>query len=108
MKAHMISQTVVDRDLVWTSVHGIKTKIKDMDDAYLANLYDYLKHRSKKPVDLGRWRFDKELMAVIEVLRKERGLETTFMKRAQIPYKNPAGRWEIWNHKLHCPMEVSS
>ena len=35
--------TMVDRNMTWTSVHGVKTKLVDMDDTYLANLYDFMK-----------------------------------------------------------------
>ena len=35
--------------------------------------------------------------------QQARGLKDEFMERAQIPYKGPAGKWEIWDHDKHCP-----
>jgi hypothetical protein len=31
----------IDRNMVWGSIHGEKTRIKDMDDEYLINLWHY-------------------------------------------------------------------
>ncbi len=91
--------TVVDRDLVWTSCHRRRTKIKDMEDSYLANLYDFLIHRRNKvPSRCEGWLFDNRLMIVIRELQYERGLKDEYMDRAQIPYKNPDDMWEIWDH----------
>ena len=107
---------IVDRNLVWTSIHGVKTKIADMDDSYLANLYDYMSNRCKYH-DLKRLLeeentcldsvipFPVMICVVINELRKERGLKKEFMDRAQIPYKNPYGRWEIWDFKIG-PVEL--
>ena len=116
---------IVDRNLEWQSCHGIKTKIIDMDDAYLANLYDYLSHRVHpehlkdvvkdfNSAEDDEWRetlnnitsFDIKLMLVIQEVQKERGLKREFMDRAQIPYKNPNGKWEIWDFERRCPMEL--
>lgn len=111
---------IVDRNLVWTSVHGIKTKLVDMDDTYLANLYDYLGDRchyledneieeilsGEHDLDDSFLPFPVKVMAVIRELQKERGLKDEFMKRAQIPYKNPRGKWEIWDFKVHRPIEL--
>jgi hypothetical protein len=98
------SFTIVDRNIVWTSIHGVKTKIVDMDDAYLANLYDYLKRRVEK--SYGHKEFNEKLMEVIKELQEERGLKNEFMGRAQIPYKNPHDRWEIWDFNRGHPIEL--
>ena len=82
-------------NLVWTSIYGVKTKLKDMDDTYIANLRDYLVKRN--------WYHDKLIVIVIDKLIKKRGLKKGFLDRAQIPYKNPHGLWEIWDFKNYCP-----
>ena len=108
----------VDRNLEWTSSHGIKTKIVDMDDTYLANLFDYFcRIRESKYTfevikkfnesgDESCLNFDSKLMLVIRELQKERGLKDEFMDRAQIPYKNPDGKWEIWDFDKGYPIAL--
>ena len=95
----MMDGTVVNRHLIWESYHGKKTAIKDMDDAYLANLYDYHVHRrAASPLMSENCLFSNRMMLVIKELQEERGLKDEFMARAQIPYKNPKNQWEIWDH----------
>jgi len=94
-------EIIIDRNFIWESCHGVKTKIVDMDDTYLANLYDFLKNRSRYIFTKD---FDTKMMEVIKELQEERGLKSEFMDRAQIPYKNPNGKWEIWNHEKGRPM----
>ena len=122
---HKFETIIVDRNLEWGSVHGVKTKIVDMDDSYLANLYDYLSHRVNPQhlkdvieefnnAEDDEWRktleritsFDIKLMLVIQEVQKERGLTKGFMDRAQIPYKNPNGKWEIWDFDKRRPIEL--
>ena len=84
----------------WRSWHGIATKLKDLDDTYLANLYQYAqKYLMRSNVFV-------QLVAVLKEIQKERGLEDDFMERAQIPYKNPNGKWEIWDFEEHCLIEL--
>jgi len=109
---------VVDRNMVWESTHGKKTKIVDMDDTYLANLLDYLLKRNTYKISVENLEklldvkdnefidFDIKLMLVIKELQKERGLKQEFMDRAQIPYKNPRGKWEIWDFDNSRPVEL--
>jgi len=93
----------ISENTVWTSAHGVCTKIKDMDDSYLANLRDYLNQRH----GAYSWSCDAKLIKVIDKLAKKRKLKKEFFQRAQIPYKNPRGKWEIWDFKRFCPMEIS-
>lgn len=96
----MMDGTVVNRHLIWESYHGEKTVLKDMDDVYLANLYDYHVHRrATLSMRSELFLFSSRIMLVIRELQEERGLKDEFMDRAQIPYKNPNDQWEIWDHR---------
>ena len=70
---------------IWMTHTKKRIKIKDLKDTHLANIIDFLKDMS-----------DNKLSHQLIRLAVERGLTDKFLDRAQIPYKNENGNWEIY------------
>ena len=72
-------------EMLWHTHEGKIIKIKDLSDSHLANIIDFIGDRHYQ-----QW-FKLNLLR----LAGERGLHKEFLDRAQIPYKNKKGNWEI-------------
>lgn len=81
---------IVTRDSMWGSQFGKWSKIRDLEDTHLANIIRYL--HENFPED-SPW-----LNAMIEEARI-RGLHKEFILRSYIPFKDPDGRWRLWNNE---------
>lgn len=78
---------MLNENTVWRTMDGRKIKFKDLTDAHLANIIDFIV-RSRGRDDVSRY---------LETLAVKRGLKVEFLERAQIPYKNKKDKWEIWS-----------
>lgn len=90
--------TLINKKTVWRSIHGICKPLDELDDSHLANIVQWIKFYMPD---------HKELLEIVESIMKDRGLSDKFLERSQIPYKNPYGKWEIWDFENHCPIEIS-
>lgn len=81
----------------WRSIHGIVCMLKDLKNSHLINLTQWIKFY---------YPYDTELLEVLEELRQERSLPLELFERGQVPYKNPYGKWEIWDFDSGCPVEL--
>lgn len=82
---------------IWQTHFGDRIKLKDLSDTHLANVIDYVsKIRS----------YNTELISVLKQIQKDRGLKDEFINRSQIPYKNPNGKWEIFDFEKREFIEV--
>lgn len=81
---------LLNDDTIWTTADGRKIKFKDLTDIHLANIIDFIK--------IGKGK--NEVSDYLEALAKKRGLSKSFLERAQIPYKNKKGKWEIFDFTL--------
>ncbi len=88
-----------NRNEIWQSYDGQRRKIRDLEDSHVANIIDFLQQSRPNATKL------------IETMQTEleiRGLKQEFADRAQIPYKNQYGKWEIWNFFYNKPMEIEA
>ena len=93
----MISQ--VNKDTIWETHDGCEIPLGMLDDIHIANILDFMKQIH------GELIFDDPIYSFLLDLAKERGLEPESLDRAQIPYRNKNGKWEIFKDGKF--MEVS-
>lgn len=73
---------------------------QEIEDTHLANLIDY--HKKYRPSNV-------EQLEMFVREAKRRGLSEDFLKRAEIPHKNPNGdQWMLWDKEANRPMPVSN
>lgn len=80
----------INRDMVWESMHGHKTKLKDMEDSHLINLHHYLTRRAALPWN-NHETFDVSVMKVIVKVLDERGIKIKDFP-TELPYEID-GEW---------------
>ena len=78
---------LLDENIFWKTADGRQIRFKNLTDTHLANIIDFIKRGIGK----------NEVSDYLETLAKKRGLSNSFLERAQIPYKNRKGKWEIWS-----------
>ena len=84
------------RDTPWQSYNGKITKVSDLEDTHLVNIINHLTKMDKMP-------------AFVLFLYEEvnlRGLTKAFVDRAEIPHKNEAGDWMLWDYSKNYPVKV--
>lgn len=92
----------ITENTIWVGMYK-SCKLKELDDSHLANTIQFIEKRCKD-VQV----YPKELLEVLYKLAKKRGLKKDFLERAQIPYINPEGEWEIWDFEIGKPRVIST
>jgi endonuclease III-like uncharacterized protein len=90
--------TVLTKKTIWKNVHGESKPLDQLEDSHLANIIHWSKFYMPDHT---------ELIAVVTSILEDRGISEKFVDRAQIPYKNPYGKLEIWDFENHCQIEIS-
>lgn len=86
-----------DRDSIWHSYDGRRTKIRDLEDTHLANIILHITKMPKPGDDM--------LMPVLKEEAKIRGLTDAFLERAQIPHRRK-NKWYLWDYDKNVPVKV--
>lgn len=85
-----------NRDTLWGTYDGRWIKIRDLEDAHLANI---IKH-------LYTYKYNDKLLRFMILESVLRGLTMEFLDRAYIPHKDSEGNWMLWSEELHRPIKV--
>ena len=91
--------TIYSEEYEWITHEGKKIKLKDLTDDHLANILHWKKEC------LGEEIWNDPLYDILLKMVKDRGLMPEYLDRAQIPYRNKRGKWEIFKDGVF--MEVS-
>jgi hypothetical protein len=84
----------VDENFEWTSFDGRKTKFKNMDPTYLANIYKYFSDVViRLPSGHGIWFL--HLMTIVDRVRRRKGVSDAFMNGAPYPHVFK-GEWKTF------------
>lgn len=78
---------ILSENTIWHTADGRNIKFKDLTDTHLANIVNFIKMTNGQT----------EVSEFLKELAFKRGLKPAFLERAQIPYKNQRGKWEIWS-----------
>ena len=88
----------VDENFEWTSFDGRKTKFKDMDPEYLANIYKYFDEMRNRFPQTHLW--FTHLMEIVDRVRRRKGVSDIFMGCAPYPHKSAKDdEWVEWDWK---------
>lgn len=79
--------TTYTRDSEWTTHDGRVIRLRDLEDAHLANVVDWV-------LTYGH-AYSVELTRALLAEAAHRELSGEFLSRAQIPWKNPNGDWVV-------------
>ena len=83
-------------DTKWGTYDGKFVKVRDMEDAHVANL---IKH-------LHIYKYNGRMLRLMLEEASLRGLTVDFLDRAHIPFKDKEGNWMLWSHEEHKPVKV--
>lgn len=87
----------MNRKTVWTTHHGQKIRICDMEDTHIANLIHYIVclylHWGKEAQDV----VNDSRYTTFDDERRRRGLSAEFINKAPYPYVGPHNQLRIWD-----------
>ena len=101
----------VNKNMVWGSMRGHKTKIKDMEDSYLINLYHYLTQIGKV-LNYQHKALDEFSLQIVAEVLEERGIDMADYP-TPLPYEVngewfynglPATESQVIAYKLRLPV----
>ena len=76
------------RRILWSSYNGRRTYIDEMDDMYLANVYEWVMQ--------GRRSFRPAIVKTLNAEINKRKLTKAFLDRAPFPHQNENGEWILF------------
>lgn len=78
------------QEIIWHCHDGRQLKIREIDDAHLANIIKFVDYYSN--------RYPAHILPAMKEEAARRKLQQGFLQRAEIPYKNKDGKWQIWSY----------